>query len=361
LRQAAIALLAVPIILAAYLGTLLRRSMAARVSVAIGLAFVVGIGAFGGVRPVPTAATPAVTIAPLTQSEFTTTVETGHPLTEPVTIHFTAPMDPVSVAAAVTVDPATPVNLTWDPTGTALRVSPKQRWLAGTFHTVTVASGALARSGQPLARPARAVFLTRGATTASIAASRTVGERVAVSTAFMVSFARPVEASTVMTAIRLDPPTPGVVQVDRQPDAPDLFTFVPTAPLRPDANYRLVVAGVRDLDGLMLSPVSLEVRTQPAATSPRGPSVVRFRPQTRNFVLPIRRQHQHRVRRGGKRPSPYQGCQLAHTSRIRLGKPGVVAAASAPGREEPPCSLRYPRYWLVGSRGKRFFFQRIHA
>ncbi len=42
MRQAAIALLAVPILVAVYLGALLRRSTLARVGLALGLAFVLG-------------------------------------------------------------------------------------------------------------------------------------------------------------------------------------------------------------------------------------------------------------------------------------------------------------------------------
>ena len=53
-------------------------------------------------------------------------------------------------------------------TGKILTVTPRGRWSLGTFTTVTVPAGTLAASGQPLARPARSVFLTRDATTASI-------------------------------------------------------------------------------------------------------------------------------------------------------------------------------------------------
>lgn len=272
MRQAVNALLAAPTMVAVSLGALLRRSGAARYAAALGLALVIGLGVIGTGRPAVTAALLPVPIVPLTQAEFTTTVETGHDLGQPVTIRFTTPMDVGSVAAALAVEPATPVELTWDRAGMAVTVSPRTRWLAGTFTTVTVEAGALARSGQPLAKPARAIFLTRGATSASIAATQPVGDRVAPSTQFVVAFSRPVDAATVMTAIRLDPPTPGIVRVSRPANEPELFTFEPTAPLGSDVAYKLVVAGVRDADGLMLSPVSLAVRTQ------QVPSIVRFRP-----------------------------------------------------------------------------------
>ncbi len=274
LRQAAIALLAAPVHAITNVGALLRRSTVARFALGMAVAVVFGLGIVGAGRPEPAVATPPVPIEPLTQAAFSTTIETDHGLTQPVTVAFSAPMDPVSVAAAVQVDPSTAVTLKWDATGTALTISPQTRWAAGTFYTVTVEAGALAGSGQPMERPARAVFLTRSTTIASIVATKPLGSRVALATAFAISFTRPVDASTVPTAIRLDPPAPGIVRSGRSTDDRNRFTFEPTAPLRPDVTYRLIVDGVRDADGLTLSPVSLEVRTT------QVPSVVRFRPRT---------------------------------------------------------------------------------
>ena len=50
MRQAAVALLAVPIIVAVYVGALLRRSTLARAGLALGLALILGIGVIGS-RP----------------------------------------------------------------------------------------------------------------------------------------------------------------------------------------------------------------------------------------------------------------------------------------------------------------------
>src|SRR4029077_14196528 len=98
-------------------------------------------------------------------------------------------MDPASVAASITVEPATEVNLAWDATRTVLTISPKDRWAVGTFNTVTVRAGALAASGQPLTRPARASFVTRSATTGSASATAMIGGEVALGSDFMVTFA----------------------------------------------------------------------------------------------------------------------------------------------------------------------------
>ena len=98
MRQAAHALLAAPIFVAATLGALLRRSFRARVGVVFSLAVLLGSGALSAGRPEPTAATAAAPILPLTEAAFETVFATDNGLTDPVTIHFSTPMDAASVA-----------------------------------------------------------------------------------------------------------------------------------------------------------------------------------------------------------------------------------------------------------------------
>ncbi len=272
MRQAANALLAVPVFFAATIGALLRRPTPARVGIAISLAAFLGVGLFAAGRPEPTVATPPTPIVPLTQAQFETTVATGRALNQPVTIRFSAAMDPASVAAALTVEPATPVDLSWAPDGMSVTVAPADHWSAGVLETVTVQAGALARTGQPLAHPARAVFLTRGVTTGSAIATEPIGSNVAPTTGFVVTFAQPVDGNSVQTAIRLDPPTPGIVRSSSPTEATARYTFQPLAPLRPDIDYRLIVSGVRDAEGVPLDTIRLTVHTTTA------PGVVRFRP-----------------------------------------------------------------------------------
>jgi uncharacterized protein YkwD len=273
LRKAATAVLAVPILAAIYAGALLRRSLVSRLALAVGVSALLGGGIIGAGLPSLTTATPPTPIVPLTRAEFHTVVATRASVVEPVTIHFTTPMNPGSVAAAVTVDPPTPVELGWDAAGQTVTIAPSSAWAPGVFHTVSVQAGALARTGQPLARPARAAFLTRAPTTASLETTAPVGERVSVGTAFAVSFAGPVDPSSVRNGIRLEPETPGTVEMTGTPKGPVTYAFVPSAPLQPDTAYELVVSGVRDADGLTLAPQSIAVRTVEA------PGVVRFRPR----------------------------------------------------------------------------------
>jgi uncharacterized protein YkwD len=273
LRQAANALLAVPIVVAARFGALLQRSSRARVGVVFSLALLLGSGALSAGRPSSIAATAPAPILPLTAASFETVFATDRGLSEPVTIHFSAPMDATSVAKSLTVQPEIPVGLVWAPDGTSLTIAPRSHWAPGVLHTITVQAGALARTGQPLARSARAVFLTRAETRATVAATQMVGTSAAPTTAFVVNFAGPVDATSVETAIRLNPPIPGVVRSSSPTAAENRFTFEPLRPLLPNVEYKLIVSGVRDADGLPLDPIELAVRTASTA-----PGVIRFRP-----------------------------------------------------------------------------------
>ncbi|MEO8437891.1 MAG: Ig-like domain-containing protein, partial [Chloroflexota bacterium] len=273
LRQATNALLAAPDMFAAAVSARLRGTTPFRVSLALGLSVLLATIFFGANDPATTVARRTSPIVPLTQAAFTTTFSTDRGLADPVTIAFSTPMDPASVQAAITVQPPIPIELAWDPTGRILTVKPKAHWSVATFNTVTVGADALTTSGRRLASPARAVFLTRAPATGVIVPTMPVGQEVSLATTFIVSFTRPVDLETIQTAIRLDPPTPGMVRWIARTEDTARFEFIPTTSLRSDVAYRVVVDGVRDTDGLVLDPLSMAVRTVNA------PAVVRFRPQ----------------------------------------------------------------------------------
>ncbi len=274
MHQAAVALLAGPRIIAFALGRLVRRSFGVRVVLVLGLGAALGVGSFIPTRTFPVSATDASPILALTPAAFTTRFSTDHGLGEPVAIEFSTSMDRASVAASLSVEPLAPVSLAWDATSTVLTIIPSTHWSAGVFHAVTVRPGALAASGQPLTRPARAVFLTRDGASGSVVPTRPIGTRISIDSAFMISFDRQVDHATVLRAIRLDPPVPGAIEAIRPADGPPRYQFVPDAPLAPDVEYRVTVQGVRDLDGALLAPLSLTARTT------KAPDVVRFRPRS---------------------------------------------------------------------------------
>ena len=178
LRKLAAALLAVPVIAVLYLPILVRRSVAARIGLAIGVGGLVALGALGLISPTRTTASKPPPIVPLAPAEFTSAIVADQELDASVDLAFSGPMDQRSVAASLDVKPRTAVSLSWDATGSRLTVRPAGRWSAGTYYTVTVRAGALGQSGRPMAVPARAVFLTRQATTGRIAPTLTAGEEV---------------------------------------------------------------------------------------------------------------------------------------------------------------------------------------
>jgi uncharacterized protein YkwD len=275
LRNAAIALLAVPMLAAIYLGALLHRSILSRLAVALGLTAILAGGVIGAGLPSPpvTTANPPTPIVPLTRAAFRTVVTTNAPVTAAQTIEFTTPMNAKSVASAVTVEPSTPVDLRWDAAGDTLTITPRSTWAPGTFHTISVQAGALAATGQPLARPARAAFLTRQPATASVASTMPIGKRASVNTAFDVRFEGAIDPATVAEAITITPAVEGTLEATGAPKGRHTYRFVPAKALSPDTVYKLSVRGVRDVDGLAVAAQSIAVRTV------KAPAVIRFRPR----------------------------------------------------------------------------------
>ena len=292
MRKATTAPLAAPRHVAATVGATVRRSLRSRKGVALGLALLLGLDVVGVSMPAVIVATPSHPIVPLTQAEFKATVGTDHGLTEPVTIAFSTAMDPASVASMVRVAPATDVRLGWNDADTLLTITPTTHWVAGTFHTVTVEAGALALTGQPLPKPARAIFVTRAPTAVSLAATDLVAGKATVGTDFLLSFARPVDPTTIDAAVTVTPRVEGTLERVDLPsdaaDAPVTYRFVPSSALRANATYRMIVSGARDANGVALEPAALTVQTL------RGPAVVRFRPfggtgnVARDAVLSVR-------------------------------------------------------------------------
>jgi uncharacterized protein YkwD len=273
LRKLAIAVLAVPILSVVYLSTLLGRSLIARTGFAIGLGAILAFGVILTMRPAPTTATPPSTILPVTVANFRTVVATDRALDAPVTIEFSAPMDQTSVAAALKVSPATKVDLAWDKAGRLLTIMPTGHWAPATYTTVTVDAGALAANGAPMSYPARAAFLTREPAGVRIAPTQGVGDRIGVGTAFGITFDGPVDPSSVVGSIHVEPAVAGTVRTTALADGQTRYTFSPLAPLLANTTYRVLVDGVRDADGATVEPATLEIRTVAA------PAVVRFRPR----------------------------------------------------------------------------------
>ena len=148
MRKLVTAALAVPVLALIYLPMLARRSVAARLTLGASVGIVVLVAALGLSRPVSTLATPpSAPITALPDDAFRS-IGAATDLHAPVQIWFSEAMDTRSVAASLTVLPATAVTLAWDASGRILTVRPASHWTAGMYHTITIAPGTLAAAGR---------------------------------------------------------------------------------------------------------------------------------------------------------------------------------------------------------------------
>ena len=280
MRKLAAALLAVPVVAVLYVPVLLRRSIVARVALALGVGGLLALGAIGITRPAETIARPPSVDAPLTSAEFRTTLAVNQPVAAGVQIQFSTPMDEASVASAIRVDPWSRVELAWNADRTVLTIRPAKAWRTGTYHTVTVAPGALAESGRPLTVPVRAAFVTRPATTATIQATGVAGDAIRPDSAFLVVFDQAVELATVGDLLEAVPAVDGIVRAVPG-SAGTQYTFTPRAPLAAATTYRFGLAPlIADQDGTLV-----EAGEPLAVKTASAPTVIRFRPRNGSTAI----------------------------------------------------------------------------
>jgi len=293
LRKVAAAVLAVPVLAVLYLPLLRRRSIATRLALVGSVGIVVAVAAFGLARPAPTTATPPAPPIRALPAEALRSVVTGLDLHAGIPIDFSEPMDPTSVAAALSIEPAAAVELHWSSDHRSLTVAPSGHWPAGTYEVLTVQPGALAASGRPMSTVVRATFVTRPAVIGRVAAMGVSGSVAPVTTTFRLSFDGLVAAADVAAAVKITPAVHGTVSVVASPQATlqqgTTLVFTPNAPLAPGTAYTLSLAGLLDLDG---APVTTGADL--TFTTAAAPSVVRFRPAAgtdrvdRSAVLSVR-------------------------------------------------------------------------
>jgi uncharacterized protein YkwD len=276
LRKLLAVVLALPVLVLVYLSVALHRSAKSRIALAMIVAVTVGGGALGFRAPSgTTAVAPETEPPPQLELTFATRIEVNEAPDAPIHVHFPAAMDQDSVAALLEVDPDTPVQLSWDITSTNLTVRPTGTWEPGALHTITIEAGALQASGRPVAEQIRAVFLTRPATQATIAASELVAGRATIGAEFVIAFDRPIDEPTL--ALAVEPATEGSFEQVPATEEGVEYRFIPDEPLLPGKLYRVALAdGVRDIDGqqvVLAAPLEIQTSTEP--------TVVRFRPRTR--------------------------------------------------------------------------------
>lgn len=266
-------ILAVPILVLVYAGTLIRRAGRRNVVTALVALGLTGVLVATAIRPTPTTGTLPTRISAVDPAEFTPIVETGESPSAAITISFPQAMNPTSVERLVRVEPETAVAFGWDDSATLLTITPRDAWSHGTIHTVTVEAGALDATGRPLGHQIRSAFLTRDATTATISATGLVADSATATSHFRIEFSGPVIAATV--ALSIDPPVDGQIGVAvTSTTQHPAFEFIPVGPLPGGVAFTLTLgAGVRDADGGAIAAAPTTVHTAAA------PSVVRFRPK----------------------------------------------------------------------------------
>lgn len=266
--------LAIPVIVVVYLATVFRRSVAGRIVAVIAIVGIVGIVGLAGFPPAPGTAVPRSTPRVPVAADFASSIRVGHDLVAPVQVRFSAPMDAASVAGALRIRPDIAVTLTWSADGSLLSVQPMDHWAPDTLYTISVAAGATDVSGAGLRESVRSAFLTAEGGTGIATTTQGPDARVALDTAFEVVLDRAVDPAIATRAVRIDPPTPGALDITPGPDGSQRLTYRPTAPLAPATTYRLWFEGLVDADGVPFSNTP-ELTVVTAA----APTVVRFRPR----------------------------------------------------------------------------------
>jgi Bacterial Ig-like domain len=283
LRKLAAAALAIPVLAALYVPILLRRSVVLRLVVGLGAVGLIGLGVLTFLSPRPTAAKAPTVSAPLDAASFAQTVDAAHRLHDPIRLGFSSPMNVASVAAALTVDPATPVTTSWDTAHRTLTISPRGMWQAGTFYTIKVAGAALDASGQPLGQAARALFNTRAATVAHLALSGSAPSSASPSAAFTVTFDSAVPAPAPDELLAISPAVTGTLTDVSTTTSGTSITFKPDKPLTAGVAYTVALQpGIVDADGSsVVAPEPLRI------TTAVPPQVVRFRPLNGTSAVPL--------------------------------------------------------------------------
>ena len=287
LRKLGAAALALPVLAIVYLAAAVRSAGRRRAAVIVAAAGLVALVVVAGSWPVPSVAVPRSSTPPRpVEAGLLDAIVTGHPLTTPFQIGFDSPMDAASVVAALRIAPDAALRFSWSADGKDLTLAPVDSWAPDTLYTITVDVTARAADGAALARPVHAVVLTAKAGSATMAATRLVGSRVAANTAFAIHLDRTVPVAAVQAALRIEPPVAGAVAAGSSPGD---YVFTPASPLAADTTYRLTLSGLVDDNGVAFATVPT-IAVQTAA----APSVVRFRPlngasaQDRASVLSVR-------------------------------------------------------------------------
>jgi len=114
-----------------------------------------------------------------------------------------------------------------------------------------------------------------------ITATKVVGDRASPSTAFQITFTRPVKLSTVLMRLGISPQTDVTIAGDDPTDlASQVFTMTPKKALLTGTQYQIIFAdGGADSAGAALQPVA-----PISVTTLQAPAIVQFTPKDGTVV-----------------------------------------------------------------------------
>ena len=217
-------------------------------------------------------------VAPIAGARAT---DSAIPLDVPFQVQFTKPMNENTVQSALTISPAIAVNFKWDATGQVLSLAPSPYWQPSTEYTVNISGNATDHEGLGLTSPIEATFSSGTLTSGEITATKTVAGLAAPTTAFQVTFSRPVKLATVLLRLSIAPAVDATIAGDDPTDQTSrVFTLTPKKPLATNTAYRvsLIDGGVDAAGATLQSVASLDITTL------QEPSVVTVTPQNGTYV-----------------------------------------------------------------------------
>jgi len=256
--------------------TALDQPVAGRISILSGAVAVAVAGLLIGLPVKPVAAEPVPYVTPLAPQAATPAIESSLPLDVAFQVDFSKPMNEATVESALTIAPPASVTYSWDALGQILSVAPDPHWQPQTDYTIEISTDASDHEGLGLTAPIVTGFRSGPLTSGQISATRTVDGLAAPTTAFQVTFTRPVKLATVMMRLAIDPPIDATIAGDDPTDsASQVFTLTPKAPLATNTTYTVgFVDGGLDAASSPLQPVA-----PMTITTLQAPSVIKVSPQ----------------------------------------------------------------------------------
>jgi hypothetical protein len=215
------------------------------------------------------------TFAPLAPQAAAHRTDASLPLDVPFQVTFTKPMNESTVKAALTITPQIQVTYEWDATGQILAVRPEPHWTPHTHYTVDIGPGATDQEGLGLTKQIHAEFDSGAPTSGKITATKMVGTKAAPTTAFVITFTRPVKMAMVQMRAHITPHVDFTVTGDDPTDAASqVFTLTPDTELSTNSTYVVEMndGGTDSASAPLQRIANLEVLTLPA------PSVVKHSP-----------------------------------------------------------------------------------